>query len=162
MAKKGYSSAFTFLIVISILLLILPTYYFVLVLVDKYTDFISTYNIEDNMILYRISYSQNSIFYTDKITGRTYTNIIDIERFNEKIITALLGRLRKDIGVSIVLDYNNIHKEIIINKESYSWAHSRQDIYDVVELKRIIQVRENNMLYQGNLLLGVSYKKDDK
>jgi len=60
------------------------------------------------------------------------------------------------------LDYNNIHKEIIINKESYSWAHSRQDIYDVVELKRIIQVRENNMLYQGNLLLGVSYKKDDK
>lgn len=159
MAKKAQLMAFVFAILFGVIL-ILGTIWFVLSLAEKYTEMISTYNLENHMLAYRLFYSKNSFFYKDKITGRIFSNIIDIEKFNEQVVADLLGdKIKPDVGISIILEYNNAKKEIALNKETYSYALTRKDIYDISKFKRIIEVKENLQNYPGLLTVEISFKK---
>lgn len=159
MAKKAYTTAYFFVILLS-LVLIIASYVLMGMLVNKYIDIISPYDLENYLLAYRVLYSKNSIFYTDKITGRTYTNLVDLERFNEQVINELLGsKINRDFGMSLTLDYNNIKKEIYVNKELYSSALTRHDIYSIFFISGIVKVKDNQQNYIGTLNLGITLKK---
>lgn len=160
MDKRAATGSYVISIILAILFLVIPTYVIVGVLIDKYTNFIATHALEEHLIAYRVFYSRNSIFYTDKTIGRTYTNLIDIERFNEQVINDLLGKISSEIGIGILLEYNNAKNEIYVNKDSYLTALSRHDIYDKIMFKRIIEVKKGNDRHIGVLALDITFRKE--
>ncbi|MEK6808412.1 MAG: hypothetical protein AABY14_01870 [Nanoarchaeota archaeon] len=158
MDKKAYSMSFALLIVITLIILILPTYWGITIIIDRYTNLISTYDLENHLIIHKISYSKNSIFYTDKIIDRTYTNTVDIERFNENVLNQLLGTLPQDVGVRLVLEFNDNKMEIHINKQVYLLALSRSDIYERIDVNRIVRLKGLEGI--GKLSISVVFKEN--
>lgn len=158
MDKNAYSMSFALIIVITLIVLILPTYWVITIIIDRYTNLISTYDLENHLIIHKISYSKNSIFYTDKIIDRTYTNTVDIERFNENVLNQLLGTLPQDVGVRLVLEFNDNKMEIHINKQAYLLALSRPDIYERIDANRIVRLK--GLEDMGKLSISVVFKEN--
>ncbi len=151
------------LVLFGLILIVLPTYWVIGSLVDRYLSLVNTYNLEDYMLVHRISYSRNSFFMTDTATGRLYTNVVDADRFSEQVLLELIGnKIGLDVGIKLHLNYNNIDKEIFYNKDAFSAALSRPDIFEVVSFQRIVEVREKGQSFPGRLYIGVSFNKNDK
>ncbi len=163
--KKAYSAGFAFQIVLSLILIIIPTYILILIIAGEFVNLITTYDLDDNMIPHRIFYSKNSIFFTDSITGRTFADTIDIEKYNENTIKALLGdKIRNYLGIKLSLAYGGTAKEtkeIFYNKDFYMLGSERKDIYGSAYYERIVNVKSQDTKTPGTLILHLVYKKNE-
>ncbi len=158
--KKASSiGEYSFLIIFGFIIII-ALFIFTTMATGRLVDLISTGNLGDNIITQRVFFSKNSIFYTDSITGRTFSNIVDHERFSDKTIKELFGdKLREHFGMQIVLSYNGKEEEIYYNKDFYMLAKSRTDIYGTIDYIRIVNVKNGAERFPGNLEVHAVYKK---
>jgi len=142
MAKRGAVSAFTWVWVITILFILIPFYFVLNAIVERGIDVsINTHDLEHYLLLNRIFYSTNSIFYYDPYTGRTNLEEIDITRFNEDTLKNLFDK-ESNTRISFKLILNS--QELYYNKNLYDFieqVYAKSEEYEMVTKNKVVLVK---------------------
>ncbi|MBD3203997.1 hypothetical protein GF327_06865 [Candidatus Woesearchaeota archaeon] len=140
------------------LVIIVLIFYLMILNMHNSTE-LSGHNIENIILIKRLLYSPGLLAYQDTQTGRVYPGIIDIEKFDTKIIESVL--LNKNNRIAANLELKNIKtgeiKRIYINEERASaWDdYITFDEFDSSFQKRHVRISQNNQFYPGTLKIKV-------
>lgn len=153
MDKKGAVSGYTIVWVITVLFIVIPFYVTLSIIVKGGVEVsINTHNLEHYLLLNRIFYSPNSIFYNDPYTGRTNLEKVDFNKFNEDTLKNLFGEESSTkIAFKLALDGN----ELYYNKNMYEvieQAHVKSKRYELVAKNKVVLVRYSDGREEKKLL----------
>lgn len=112
-------------------------------------------NIRNLVFFNRVLYSPSSISYTDDYISRIYPGTIDINRFNDDILTKALNYTENKIAMRLELTNleNNEIKEAYLNKEWYDrWEPlTKFEQYEKKIKLRYVLIKDKDRLYKGLL-----------
>ena len=110
-------------------------------------------DIRDLVFFNRVFYSPSSISYTDDYIGRTYTGIVDINRFNDDTLTRAFNYTENKIAMRLELtnSENGEVKDAYLNKEWYErWEPLTSfEQYEKKIKWRYVMIKDGDSLYKG-------------
>jgi len=144
-------------------IIIIVAVFFAIVLSNHYLIGLNSHEVENLILIKRLTYSPNLLAYKDPSTGRVYPGVIDIEKFHTEDLEQNLLNKNNRIAVNIELTYLDTQevKRAYINEQK---ARAWDDYvviggYDSSVLKRYVKIYENGELHPGLLRIKVLIKK---
>ena len=153
--KKARVTVYTWMWVITILFILIPFYVGIRFIVGAALESsLSTGTLENHILLNRIFYSENSIFYTDPLTKRSYPTIVDINKFNEQTLKDLFNETTKPVSFKLTLISNGNTNEIFYNQHLYEYIEPRYEkskTYDFIRQPVLVTVKDQDTKTTGKL-----------
>jgi hypothetical protein len=144
-------------------IIIIVVVFFFIVLKSHYNSGLKTHEVENLILIKRLTYSPNILAYRDSELNRVYPGVIDIEKFDtEKIEENLIN---KNNRLAVYMELENlktteIRKAYINEERARAWDdYVYIGGFDSSTLKRYVKIYDNEEIYPGILKLKVLVRK---
>ncbi|MDP7180363.1 MAG: hypothetical protein QF824_03775 [Candidatus Woesearchaeota archaeon] len=161
--KKARVTVYTWMWVITILFILIPFYVGIRFIVGAALESsLSTGDLESHILFNRVFYSKNSVFYTNELTKRHYTNIVDIDKFNEQVLKDLFNETKLQISFKLTLEpESQPPTEIFYNQKLYESIEPRliNKNYDSITQSILVTIKDEDTYTKGKLIVTAHFQK---
>ena len=146
---------------IFVLIIILGT--LLIVISSQLNSGLDSHEVENYILIKRITYSPNLLAYKDPVTDRVYPGIIDFSKFSTENLESNLENKNKRLAVNIQLtnlETDKITKAYINEQRARAWDdYLSIGGYDSSYFKRFVKIYDNGKFIPGILTIRVIAKK---
>ncbi len=146
---------------IFILVIILGTLF--IILTSHFNTGLNSYEVENLILIKRLTYSPNLLAYQDPDTNRVYPGIIDIEKFSTENLEENLVNKNKRLAVNMELtnlETNEMKRAYVNEQRARAWDdYVTIGGFDLSYLKRYVKIYDNDEFHPGILKVKVITKK---
>jgi hypothetical protein len=135
----------------------------VVILTSHYTSGLNSREVENLILIKRLTYSPNLLAYTDARTGRVYPGIIDLSKFSTNYIENNLLNKNKRLAVNMELtdiETGELKRAYINEQRARAWDdYVAIGGYDLSTLRRYVRIYDQGEFRDGLLRIKVIIKK---
>ncbi len=143
-------------------IMIIVVVFFFLILSSYYTTGLTSHDVENLIMIERLTYSQDLLAYEDINTHRVYPGIVDISKFDTEHLEENLKNPNNNIAVNLELTYldtDETKRAYVNEKQAKAWDdYVAVGGYDLSWVKRYVKVYENDVFRPGILRIKVITK----
>ena len=144
-------------------IIIIVSVFFGIVLLNHFVTGLNSHEVENLILIKRLTYSPNMLAYQDPVTTRVYPGVIDLNKFSTEYIEENLLNKNKRLAVNLELtdlETGEIKRAYVNEQRARAWDdYVAIGGYDSSTLKRHVKIYDNGEIRQGLLRVKVLVKK---